>query len=497
MKISLEKLFDQYNILQINTMALFQKLEKYKFENRITTSKNILITLLNHISDKIQLLNPKRTKRGLINGLGSIINSITGNLDASDKERYDHIIQNLDNNEKLLSTKINSLVKINNNITAQFNDKINIINENNNVLNSKLNNIEKEIGRVLEELEILKVQNLVNEFIQVGQDIYFSLIQIEETLTFCRLNILHFGIINHEQLLKEINKIEDRYVRSILVNNVQNSNILKTYCSYENPNLNILIEIPSNTQVEDIIQVTSIPTGLHNIYETVNVINGLYSKNNCKIKLLNKCNQVSRNEYYCLSQNNEYNKCLENIICYKDFQFCDYNEISLINSVIKIKNSNLNYLYFPNKKRTKYNCNNKINVQELHGIYYTENCIVNDKIELINKFGPLININHNITNSQIKHLENKIKNITELKIKTENDIQLDSIYSNSISNKIHNILIYVILIIIIIICILYFLKCKGYLKQIKNLNKSKKAETKANPSTSLQDIAFSKGGGDI
>ena len=129
-----------------------------------------------HIKEKIQLLNIKRVKRGVLNGLGSIIKSITGNLDQSDKDRYDQIIEIIDSNQKLISNKMNNIIKINNNITAQFNDKISIINENNNLLNEKLNNIQKEIGRILEEVDTIKVQNLINEFIQVGQDIYFSLI---------------------------------------------------------------------------------------------------------------------------------------------------------------------------------------------------------------------------------------------------------------------------------------------------------------------------------
>ena len=41
--------------------------------------------------------------------------------------------------------------------------------------------------------------------------------------------------------------------------------------------------------------MTSIPTKLHNVYEILNVANGLYSKNNCKIRLLEKCTQLNKN----------------------------------------------------------------------------------------------------------------------------------------------------------------------------------------------------------
>ena len=160
-----------------------------------------------HLNDKVSLINIKREKRGLINGLGSIIKSITGNLDETDKKRYDQIIENINVNENKLTDKINTMVKINNNITAQFNNKIKIINENNIVLNKKLDNLEESIGKILDEIDIIKTQNLINELIQVAQELYFSLIMLEETITFCQLNTLYFGIINYNELIDEINKI--------------------------------------------------------------------------------------------------------------------------------------------------------------------------------------------------------------------------------------------------------------------------------------------------
>ena len=63
--------------------------------------------LLNHykneVKSKFQNLNINenlRKKRGLINGLGSVIKSITGNLDAQDAEYYDKLIDELKNNQQ-------------------------------------------------------------------------------------------------------------------------------------------------------------------------------------------------------------------------------------------------------------------------------------------------------------------------------------------------------------------------------------------------------------
>lgn len=45
------------------------------------------------------LSHPRRTKRGLINGLGSAISRLTRNMDANDKVRYGEILRKVEANE--------------------------------------------------------------------------------------------------------------------------------------------------------------------------------------------------------------------------------------------------------------------------------------------------------------------------------------------------------------------------------------------------------------
>lgn len=49
--------------------------------------------MFNEVEQNIMKLFNKRQTRGLINGLGSIIKSITGNLDNTDEEHYDDILK--------------------------------------------------------------------------------------------------------------------------------------------------------------------------------------------------------------------------------------------------------------------------------------------------------------------------------------------------------------------------------------------------------------------
>lgn len=71
--------------------------------------------LENKLDRAISFLNTfghNRVKRGLINGLGSVIKSISGNLDYTDAIRYNNAITTLQNNEYKLESKINEHISL-------------------------------------------------------------------------------------------------------------------------------------------------------------------------------------------------------------------------------------------------------------------------------------------------------------------------------------------------------------------------------------------------
>ncbi|CAH1985755.1 unnamed protein product [Acanthoscelides obtectus] len=67
-----------------------------------------------------------RIKRGLINGLGSIFKAITGNLDASDGEKFESLISDLQNDQNKLSEAINSQNTLSVELIDNFNKTMHI-----------------------------------------------------------------------------------------------------------------------------------------------------------------------------------------------------------------------------------------------------------------------------------------------------------------------------------------------------------------------------------
>ena len=54
----------------------------------INNQANILETKMNNI------LNHRKSKRGIVNGLGYILNTLTGIMDDSDRQRIDYMLLN-------------------------------------------------------------------------------------------------------------------------------------------------------------------------------------------------------------------------------------------------------------------------------------------------------------------------------------------------------------------------------------------------------------------
>lgn len=89
-------ILEGYENLQTRSSTLTETLETKNFtdnyKKELCNSYKLVDVLKQKVYSQLKQLNPlinKRKKRGLINGLGSIVKLITGNLDQDDAQRYD------------------------------------------------------------------------------------------------------------------------------------------------------------------------------------------------------------------------------------------------------------------------------------------------------------------------------------------------------------------------------------------------------------------------
>lgn len=82
---------------------------------------------------------PKRSRRGLFNGLGTIAKAITGNLDDNDGQQINRILGLFQNNQYNLEKQIEMQYTENNNIIQEFNNTVKNIEHNQQLVRIRIN----------------------------------------------------------------------------------------------------------------------------------------------------------------------------------------------------------------------------------------------------------------------------------------------------------------------------------------------------------------------
>lgn len=157
---------------------------------------------LNSAEQKFNSLSPTgRVKRGLIDGLGTIIKSISGNLDANDAAHYDQAIFDLQNNQKEIVQKLNKEISLTTEIIENFNKTITLIKNNQKVITSGLNRIRSELNKFIFEFnDYLETRNILDQLSLTLSVILQLLSDIENAITFARLGTLHNSIVKIDEL---------------------------------------------------------------------------------------------------------------------------------------------------------------------------------------------------------------------------------------------------------------------------------------------------------
>lgn len=215
---------------------------------------------LNIIYNKLTFFSPHtRTRRGLVNGLGSIVKAITGNLDYEDALRIENQISNMNKNLHDIQTKSFMLAK---NTVSEFGKQLNIINENQHKLASMIKNVTNQSNSVLRQLNLLEVHIQIDFSLQIILD---KLMILEDAVAFARIGIMHPSIINTHTLIQDMLDIQEKFtlvpvadVNILNIHKIEKSIEVKAY-STEHA-LNFILDIPSvDPNPYDLIHLYSIP----------------------------------------------------------------------------------------------------------------------------------------------------------------------------------------------------------------------------------------------
>lgn len=190
------------------------------YETRLPNNTYILYELqisylknkLNKTLEQLHSLEPSRVKRGLIDGLGSVIKSISGNLDQSDALRYNNAIQILSKNEDKITFELNKHISYSKEWMTKHFGIISQLVENQQVINGTLNVLLDEDSQHNETLiKFAKFSQLLAIISENVDDLLDQLYNLENTLAFIRASSTHHSMLRVDSLSKMIVKLRKIY----------------------------------------------------------------------------------------------------------------------------------------------------------------------------------------------------------------------------------------------------------------------------------------------
>lgn len=239
-----DRLKNQYlTISNLTKTNQVYELELGNYDNIVEYYKNIIDEKLKPFEE------PSRKKRGLIDGLGSIIKQISGNLDAEDGKHFDAAINNLQQNQNSIINQINQQYSINEEIIENFNKTVQDIEHNEILMVSRIKQLESLMTTTITHTDILFAKDLINQLINLFNIILHIIQDTENSVTFCKLKTLHPSIITSKELLKELVKISTFYDKQLpfptILSQIHNyENLIKPRCAIKGKQIIYFMPIP-------------------------------------------------------------------------------------------------------------------------------------------------------------------------------------------------------------------------------------------------------------
>lgn len=239
----------------------------------VTTIKHTF-EIINTKMQNFKLNTPQqgRSKRGLIDGLGSVIKFITGNLDAKDSERYDNIVNHLKRNQENLQSQLDSQYSINQAFSQNFNHTMEIVNHNNVQIKRELETLQHML--VGENPHIKATEDFLEHY-QISLNLLLNIIQdIETSLTFCELGKLHPSILGSELLLSELDHLMEFYSPKFLNHSGKDlfeiKSHIKVQCYVGTDEIVYFLDVPIvDPRNFDLYYLESLPTRSESEYVTI------------------------------------------------------------------------------------------------------------------------------------------------------------------------------------------------------------------------------------
>ena len=209
--IRLDDIQDKINMIRYQIQEFVTKLPNdtyLLYELQI----NYLTDKLDDVIENLRSLEPSRAKRGLLDGLGSIIKSITGNLDHSDAIKYNEILKNLNSNQDKIVAEVNHHISLSKDWMTQHSDILTQLVKNQGDINTTLELLlDRESSNENSLIKYAKFAQSLTIISENTDDLLSELHRIEDILAFVRISSTHHSMLSITVLKNMLSKIRSLY----------------------------------------------------------------------------------------------------------------------------------------------------------------------------------------------------------------------------------------------------------------------------------------------
>ena len=405
--------------------------------------------ILKFIKEKVEsklfeiLPHSQRSKRGLINGIGSIFKSITGNLDYSDGELYDKLIRDLQNNQINLAKTAKEQNTLSVALINKFNSTIQQIQHNEKLLGSRIQQISLFVEKQTQRENAVIIKDVANQLINMFEILNSILQDLENSVSFARLQLMHPSIIKISDLYAELKDLQNLVGKDQMPIEltIENTFVLTKFIKISSYILNnkltyilhIPITHPQNFEYYHLFSVPILSEGqFHAIiprkkYLLQNELYYAYTSNACQDATPKQviCPSLSIKEAAADSP------CEVQLIAMKNTSACEKTPTKIKKNFFKpIGNSNIWIGIIASTETVKLNCQSQEEVQRLDRATYLFEIPTN--CQLISSEEVVANIRFTSQNQPIlfPDLDTTInkKSVSDITIRLE-EINLDDLQS--------------------------------------------------------------------
>ncbi|XP_066157760.1 uncharacterized protein [Euwallacea fornicatus] len=184
-----------------------------KYTIKIRNSLEMLKFLKEKVERRLNEIIPPqnfRQKRGLVNLLGTAFKLISGNLDSADGDRYNNLIKNLETNQQILQTKVTNQGTLSKSVIERFNQTLQQLYKNDKMIEEKINQIRPYLNEINSGRNFMLFVELNNDFINMYEVVDSILQDIENSMVFSQLGVLHPTIITNQELYTELQLLRNQ-----------------------------------------------------------------------------------------------------------------------------------------------------------------------------------------------------------------------------------------------------------------------------------------------